>query len=347
MLLSILIPMYNTEKYIGNCLESLIQQDVDPKDYEIIVIDDGSTDNSASVVQSYIKKTENIKLHRQSNAGITVTSNRLLELATGKYIYKIDSDDYVAHHTFGTLLRIMEERNLEVLGFDSCETEQLDLYQFGDEIDVENIEVQTGVEYWAQAKNPRSGANWYIVNREFLVKNNRTFELEDNPMCDTPFTFQLFALVERFTNLPNVIHRYVQVPSSGSNNRNVNHLKRRIFKRKALVYKLRDISDELEEKRRPRFSGMIESLKFWSDVNVYFLFQKFLYVNISIPKINLILKELEDVDAYPMENFTGDKCFSKRHELTTKFFNNKSLFFLMLYPLRLLVRLKIVELNFR
>ncbi|GAA4882507.1 hypothetical protein GCM10023311_00720 [Flaviramulus aquimarinus] len=347
MKLSILIAMYNTEKYIGNCLESLINQDIKVEDYEIIVINDGSTDNSVSVVESYIKRNKNIVLYNQSNIGITQTSNKLLKLAKGKYLYKIDSDDYIAHNTLGTLLKIAEKSNLDALGFNSCKTTRLDLHKLDTEIISEDLKICTGVEYWSKSNNPKSSANWYLIKNDFIIKNNITFELEDNPMSDTPFTFQLFIAIERFVFLSNVIHRYVQVPTSGSNNRNANHLRKRILKRKALINKLRAISVKLENKDKSKYIGIINSLKFWSDVNVYFLFQKFLYVNISIGDIIKIRKELEQIKAYPMISFTGDQSFSKKHKLITSFLNHKYLFFVGLYPLRMLVKLKLLKLSFR
>lgn len=339
--------MYNTEKYIENCLSSLINQDINESDYEILVVDDGSTDNSANIVASFAKTHKNIKLHKQANQGITKTSNRLLGLARGKYLYKIDSDDYIAHNTLGALLNIAEENNLEVLGFDSCDTVKLDLHELDSEINGNDLEICSGIAYWAKAKKHILGANWYIMNREFLIKNNRTFELEDNPMCDTPFTFQLLIAAQRFAYVPNIIHRYVQVPSSGSNNKNADHLKKRILKRTALIYKLNSISKELEEKNNMKYSHMIGNLKLWSDVNVYFILQKFLYLNTSIKDINKHINHLKQIGAYPMLNFAKDETFSKRHGMITSLLNRKLLFFLLLYPLRLLVSLKILKLKFR
>jgi len=88
MKLSILIPMYNAQDYIGNCIDSLLHQNLSEDDYEIIVMDDGSSDNSVGIIEAYIKQHKNIRLYKESNSGAYSTRNKLLKLAKGNYIFK-------------------------------------------------------------------------------------------------------------------------------------------------------------------------------------------------------------------------------------------------------------------
>ena len=76
MKLSIIIPMYNAERYIGGCLDSLLNQDLSVEEYEIIVINDGSTDNGEQIVQTYIEKYPQIVLYSQENGGLSNARNR-------------------------------------------------------------------------------------------------------------------------------------------------------------------------------------------------------------------------------------------------------------------------------
>ena len=92
--ISIIVPVYNTEKYLGVCLDSLISQTY--KDIEIICVDDGSTDNSLQILNDYAAKDSRIKILTQKNQGPSVARNLGLEKAKGEYITFVDSDDWVS-----------------------------------------------------------------------------------------------------------------------------------------------------------------------------------------------------------------------------------------------------------
>jgi len=90
---SFIVPVYNTEKYLKKCLDSLVGQTF--KDFEIIIVNDGSTDNSMDIILKYQKKYKNIIIIDQKNAGLSMARNNGVKKASGKYLIFIDSDDYV------------------------------------------------------------------------------------------------------------------------------------------------------------------------------------------------------------------------------------------------------------
>lgn len=90
---SVIVPVYNVEKYIRKCLDSLVNQTLE--DIEIIVIDDGSKDLSASIIKEYTDKYKNIKYYKKENGGLSDARNYGLQYANGKYIAFLDSDDYI------------------------------------------------------------------------------------------------------------------------------------------------------------------------------------------------------------------------------------------------------------
>ena len=94
MKISVIVPVYNVENYLENCLNSLVNQTV--KDIEIIAINDGSTDKSGEILNRYQKEFSNIKVIHQGNDGISAVRNKGIELSTGEYIAFIDSDDSVS-----------------------------------------------------------------------------------------------------------------------------------------------------------------------------------------------------------------------------------------------------------
>lgn len=117
--LSIIVPIFNVEPYVRRCLQSLEEQDISEDDYEIICINDGSPDNSRSVVMQMQKEYNNILLIDQENQGVSCARNRGIDRASGMYTLFIDPDDYVDAGSFGRILKDAETRKAQVsfLGF--------------------------------------------------------------------------------------------------------------------------------------------------------------------------------------------------------------------------------------
>lgn len=90
---SFIIPVYNVKPYLAECLESVLQQDFD--DFEICLVDDGSTDGSEKLCDEFAAKEKRIKLLHQPNGGVSVARNRALEIASGMYVWFVDADDYI------------------------------------------------------------------------------------------------------------------------------------------------------------------------------------------------------------------------------------------------------------
>lgn len=124
-ILSIIVPVYNTEKYLETCLESLLSQDIDKSMYEIICINDGSTDGSLAILQEYAKQYDNIVLIDKENEGVSIARNVGLEKAKGDYVWFIDADDWVARECFGVIKQEIEKYNPSVvqIGFDWIKAE--------------------------------------------------------------------------------------------------------------------------------------------------------------------------------------------------------------------------------
>lgn len=115
MRLSIIIPAYKVEKFIEKSIRSLEQQDIPLTDYEIIVTNDGSPDNSSAIVSGLQQVYPNIKLINQENQGVSMARNNAIALAQGNYILPIDPDDYVLPNTFERILNLAENQELDVL----------------------------------------------------------------------------------------------------------------------------------------------------------------------------------------------------------------------------------------
>lgn len=117
MKLSIVIPVYNVEQYLFKCLCSCLNQGLEYKDYEIIIIDDGSTDNSLRIAQHTALQNKNIKVFSQPNRGQSVARNKGISLARGEYIWFVDSDDWLEPCVAVQLYKQVSSNNLDCIWF--------------------------------------------------------------------------------------------------------------------------------------------------------------------------------------------------------------------------------------
>lgn len=114
-MVSVIIPVYNVEKYLPECLDSVIAQSVE--DIEIICVNDGSTDGSGEILNTYAEKDRRIRIITQENRGLSAARNAGAAVSSGRYLYFLDSDDMIAPDA----LKLMTER---------CQADQLDFLRF-------------------------------------------------------------------------------------------------------------------------------------------------------------------------------------------------------------------------
>ena len=117
MLISIIIPVYNVEKYVERCLLSCVRQDLSINEYEIVVVNDGSKDNSLEIVKEISSKYKNIKIFSQENGGLSIARNVGVQNACGDYIMFLDSDDWIADNCLKKIVAICEKNDLDMLSF--------------------------------------------------------------------------------------------------------------------------------------------------------------------------------------------------------------------------------------
>ncbi len=116
-LISVIIPVYNVEKYLKECIDSVLCQTYE--NYEIILVDDGSTDMSGKICDEYAEKHDRITVIHKENGGLSDARNTGLSLAKGEYIYFLDSDDYIIPEAFKELVSVIEKENSNFVFFDA------------------------------------------------------------------------------------------------------------------------------------------------------------------------------------------------------------------------------------
>lgn len=109
MILSIIVPMYKVEEYIEKCLYSCLTQNIPSSQYEIICVNDGSPDTSAMIAKNIAKHNPNIRIINQSNQGLSAARNAGLNIATGDYVWFVDSDDWIEENCLGRIVSKLSE----------------------------------------------------------------------------------------------------------------------------------------------------------------------------------------------------------------------------------------------
>ena len=111
-LISVIVPVYNVDRYLVRCVDSIINQTY--KNLEIILVDDGSTDKSPQICDSYLQKDTRIRVVHKQNGGLSSARNAGLDTATGEYIAFVDSDDYILPEMYEVLFRLIDENNADM-----------------------------------------------------------------------------------------------------------------------------------------------------------------------------------------------------------------------------------------
>lgn len=203
LLLSIIIPVYNVEKYIRTCLESVFLQGLDKSRFEVIIINDGTQDNSIGVISDIIKKHSNIILVNQDNRGLSEARNKGLTIAKGEYVLMVDSDDLLIENKLNNLLDIAIKSRVDILVADFCEMtdEQIAEYHNNKEIIPEEKIVKTvnknGYQLFLDDLDLHQCYIWRsLFRREFLVKNEIMF-IPGVLFEDIPYSHECYLKAER------------------------------------------------------------------------------------------------------------------------------------------------------
>ena len=206
MKLSFIIPLYNAEAYIGECLDSVLESDIDHKEYEIIVIDDGSKDDGPAIVKQYVQKNENIKLFVQENQGQSVARNYGIREAKGKYIWFVDSDDYVSATNISTIIEKMDENDIEICKFEMKVFHQNGSTHISKKKGTIYNMVLTGEEAFMYNCTMGSVCDGFF-SRKFIVDNNLSF-LPGIIHQDSEFSIRSTALAKKIIFIENPLYVY-------------------------------------------------------------------------------------------------------------------------------------------
>lgn len=193
-LISVIIPVYNVEEYLRECVDSVLCQTY--RNFEIILVDDGSTDSSGEICDEYLEKDDRITVIHQKNGGLSAARNSGLSEAEGKYVYFLDSDDYIADNLLETLVEIDEKDNSDIVFFDAVSFADTDDFEVSQNYIRKNkYKTDNGYAVFSamtQNKEYHSAVPLLLIKREFLLKSGISF-INGILYEDMVFTYQLFC----------------------------------------------------------------------------------------------------------------------------------------------------------
>lgn len=222
MKVSVIIALYNTEKYIEKCITSVLESPLNRNDYEIIVINDGSTDNSQEIVESLQNEYSNILLINKENGGQSTARNLGFDIAKGEYIYCLDSDDFINGIVFNEALDYAIANNLDMLPIHY--TTLNENYELVDQ-KPDNYEIIsepiTGGDF--MNKFVVSGTMWRYFYKNSLIKQHQMNLLEGVYHEDEEFIIRFLSYTKTIAYKRHNVYNYIQRRNSTVNNKNMTH----------------------------------------------------------------------------------------------------------------------------
>lgn len=203
---SVIIPVYNVEKFLQRCLDSVVSQTL--SDIEIICVDDGSTDNSASVLADFAKKDQRIKVINQKNQGVSVARNNGIKQANGEYIGFVDSDDYIEPDFYEKLYQEAKKENADV-ALTSIQYEKKEKSYILLEHEKKKIATTTS-DIFRLFNLPHTTYIWNkIYRKDFLEKNNISFNEQFHYGEDIIYVTEVASLCHKAVYVPETRYHYI------------------------------------------------------------------------------------------------------------------------------------------
>lgn len=321
MKLSIIVPVYNVENFLNDCVSSFFIQGLSPDDFEVLLIDDGSIDSSLSLANQWSQKYNNIRVFHQANQGQAVARNYGIENARGKYLMFVDSDDYLLPQKLYGLLNIIDKHKLDALIYNMKAQSQdggtilLKIPNVKYDVIYEGEEIV--LKYFVFGSMCRG-----IYARHIFNDNNLRFKSgfthEDSELC-----FRLYPLFKQVMFIDSEVYYYRYNIQSTDRSKTPQKIKQNIESNAILASEL---TKEINNNKFPfavkrRYSRIVNSI-----MTTLFLRVR----NNQIWRIDEFdnkMKWLEELNVYPVKGMT---C-SWKSFLLSKIFNQKLLLKQFLY----------------
>ena len=325
-MISIIIPAYNVEKYLPRCLDSILNQnnfDEYKANIEVIIINDGSVDATAKIASDYCNEYKFINMYSQSNGGLSAARNFGLKKSSGKYIWFIDSDDWIAKDSFQVMFGEISTADIDILEFDVVYA-----IEQGKDFLLKNDHFYSSIKTNLISSKDFLEREGYIVSvtsklikKSLFDKQNIEFPLkrfsEDNIVA-----LKLMLASNSYKKINKDIYFYYQRNDSITNTKDIDHMRKYL---KDQILNCKDIDKELLKYDFDKTK--IKEMQAFIVSNMVFSIMK---NNFSIDETNNFLNELKAINQYPVKAY-GYYNRGLKRDVFRRIFNNT--IFIKIYKL--------------
>ena len=260
---SIIVPVYNAERTIGRCIDSILNQEY--CDFELLLVDDGSTDNSGAICDAYAAKDSRVQVFHKENTGVSASRNLALNRAKGTYLQFLDSDDWITSDATSSLVRAMESTPCDMVISDFYRVVGERVSQKGD---IDDDGMMTRENFAAHMmKNPADfyyGVLWNKLYRRSIVEAHHLRMNPEISWCeDFMFNLEYIRYAETFRAIQIPIYYYVKTKGSlASQNLSISQtvkMKRMVFEYYQRFFKTVLDEDEYEKSRLKVYRFLLDS----------------------------------------------------------------------------------------
>lgn len=272
-LISIIIPVYNVEQYLRQCLDSVVNQT--HNNFEVICVNDGSTDKSFEILQEYEKKYDNFKVYTQENKGLGLTRNVGIGYATGDYLYFLDSDDYIEPDLVEGLTKIItDNKNIDIIrfkgsAFDCVTGEKIDYSYIGMEYIPKSLfNKKISFDEIIDQNVPIPVNAWLGLYRKDFIKNNNLQYTDVECAEDVSFSYCTLAKAESIYLSDKTFINYRKDRKDGLH---VSKIEKRFACEVKEFLVIKKVADTVSEKYKKNLlkRGVIHHLLYWFTCSVY------------------------------------------------------------------------------
>lgn len=307
MKLSIIVPVYNVEAFLKKCVDSLLAQDLPASDYEIILVDDGSTDGCGALCDALATAHGNIRVIHQQNRGLSGARNAGIPAASGDYVMFVDSDDYLCPNVLGTLVGQMSGQNLDILRF-NYQNVNMD-----GEVFEPNKYVKPFVDYSSVVCNGETFLNerlgnacyaWqFMVKASILHQQGNGFK-EGIYFEDVEWTPRILIQVGRVASTETVVYNYLFRSDSIARNTDTEK------KRKAIRDKLVILDGFNSLERQMQDNRWLQSMRAHTALAILYSVGRFFY-----PERKEYIRVLKEKVAFPLSTYHSTRSARRKIRL--------------------------------
>ena len=307
MKLSVIVPVYNVEAYMQKCVNSLLDQDLPTSEYEIILVDDGSTDGSGALCDNLAAAHGNIRVLHQENLGLSGARNTGIVSAAGTYIQFVDSDDWLNPDVLGGLVKQLEEQDLDILRFNyqnvNMEGEVFEPNKYSKPFVDFSGKVCDGVTFLNERLGFACYACQFLVKASILKKEGNGFR-EGIYFEDVEWTPRILLQALRVASTDSIVYNYLY--RTGSIARNTDTEK----KRKALRDKMTILEGFAALQRQVRDDRWFRGMSAQIALSMLDIVGQFFY-----PERREYIKTLKKGVDFPLSTYHATKSAQRKIRL--------------------------------